>query len=246
MANRQLMGRRQFLALSSTCALAAATVGPRLFAGEAASPNRLAVGFKSFDHESVVAASSIPAGDGAFIGRGARVTASGASGASAEAHARRAVELTAHFAYFDGAERKIAPFVAWGCSRATGCQSSPVGFTVPVDEVQKIVLTVGIDRGKSGSSSAKTTSTRRTAIGIGAAENTTTVLPLTLSLQNDEGAYKLARGFYVVVPMSASDSDPRWSAWTIRAIEGRFALVDADGNVAPFEHLVLRVDYAAS
>lgn len=246
MANRQLMGRRQFLALSSTCAVAVATVGPKLFAGEAASPNRLAVGFKSFDDHSVVAASGIPAGDGAFIGRGARVTASGASGASADSHAGRAVELTAHFAYFDGAERKIAPFVAWGCSRVTNCQSSPVGFTVPVDEVQKIVLTVGVDHAKSGASSAKAASTRRTAIGIGVKENTTTALPLTLSLQNDEGAYKLARGYYVIVPMFAGDSDPRWSSWTIRAVEGRFALVDADGNVAPFEHLVLRVDYAAS
>ena len=246
MSKRQLMGRREFLVLSSTCAVAAATVGPKVFAGEAASPSRLAVGFKSFDDDAVFAASNIPAGDGAFIGRGARVTASGASGASGDSHARRAVELTAHFAYFDGAERKIAPFVAWGCSRATGCQSSPVGFTVPVDEVQKIVLTVGVERGKSGGSSAQATSSRRTAIGIGAAVDTTTVLPLTLSLQYDEGAYRLARGFYVVVPMYAGDSDPRWSAWTIRAVEGRFALVDADGNVAPFEHLVLRVDYAAS
>ena len=50
----------------------------------------------------------------------------------------------------------------------------------------------------------------------------------------------------VVVPMFPGDSDPRWSAWTIRTVEGRFALVDATGEVAPFEHLVLRVDYAAS
>jgi len=243
MSNRHLMGRRQFLALSSTCAVAAAAVGPKLFAGESASPNRLAVGFKAFDDDAVFAAASITAGDGAFIGRGARVTASGASGASADPRGRRAVELVAYFSYLDGAERKVAPFHAWGCSRVTGCQGVPVGFTVPVDEVQKIVLTVGVERGAPASSAAQT-STRRTAIGISVAENTATALPLVLSLQNDEGAYKLARGFYVIVPMFEGDSDPRWSSWTVRAVDGRFALVDADGNVASFEHFVLRVDYA--
>lgn len=237
MSNRHLMGRRQFLVLSSTCAVAAATVGPKLFAGEAASPSRLAVGFKSFDHDAVVAASSITGGDGAFIGRGARVTASGASGTSVEPRGRRAVELTAHFAYFDGAERKVAPFRAWGCSRVTGCQGSPVGFTVPVDEVQKIVLSVGVERGAPQGGGS-----RRDTMLMSATEST--ALPLVLSLQNDEGSYVLARGFYVVVPMFAGDSDPSWSSWTVRAVDGRYALVDADGKVASFEHFVLRVDYA--
>lgn len=237
MSNRDLMGRRQFLVLSSTCAVAAATVGPKLFAaGEAAAPNRLAVGFKSFDHDAVVSAASIPSGDGAFIGRGARLTASGASGTSAEPRSRRAVELVAHFAYFDGAERKVAPFRAWGCSRVTGCQGSPVGFTVPVDEVQKIVLSVGVERGAPEGSLS-----RRDAL-LGATE--TSALPLVLSLQSEEGAYPLARGFYVVVPMFHGDSDPSWSSWTVRAVDGRFALVDAAGTVASFEHFVLRVDYA--
>jgi hypothetical protein len=240
MSNRHLMGRRQFLVLSSTCAVAVTTVGPKLFAGEAGSLNRLAVGFKAFDHDAVVSASSIPAGDGGFIGRGARVTASGASGTSAEPRARRAVELTAHFSYLDGAERKVAPFRAWGCSRVTGCQGSPVGFNVPIDEVQKIVLTVGVERGAP----AAQTSTRRTAIGISTGENSSATLPLVLSLQNEAGTYALARGYYVVVPMFEGDSDPRWSSWTVRAVDGRFALVDADGNVASFEHFVLRVDYA--
>ena len=44
MSNRHLIGRRQFVMLSSTCAVAAATVGPKLFARELASqPKRLAV-----------------------------------------------------------------------------------------------------------------------------------------------------------------------------------------------------------
>lgn len=237
MSNRHLMGRRQFLVLSSTCAVATAMVGPKLFAGEAASPKRLAVGFKAFEQDAVVAASSIPSVDGTFIGRGARVTASGASGTSAEPHARRAVELVAHFSYFDGAEQKVAPFRAWGCSRVTGCQGSPVGFNVPVDEVQKIVLSVAVERG-----APQGTASRRDAMLMGSTE--AVELPLVLSLQNEAGAYPLARGFYVVVPMFEGDSAPNWSSWTIRAVQGRFALVDADGKVASFEHFVLRVDYA--
>lgn len=238
MSNRHLMGRRQFLVLSSTCAVAAATVGPRLFAAERAVPKRLAVGFAAFEENaSVVAASGIPAGDGGFIGRGARVTVSGASGASADPRARRAVELLAHYSYFDGAERRNAPFRAWACSRRTGCQGNAVGFNVPVDEVQKIQLTVGIETG-----APEANATRRDAIAGGVTEST--VLPLELSLQEEAGAYKLARGFYIVVPMFDGDSDPHWSAWTVRAAGGRFSLVDADGNVAPFEHFVLKVDYA--
>jgi hypothetical protein len=237
MSNRHLMGRRQFLVLSSTCAVAAAAVGPKLFAGEAAAaPKRLAVGFKAFEQDAVVSAASIPAGDGTFIGRGARVTASGASGTSAEPRGRRAVELVAHFSYFDGAERKVAPFRAWGCSRVTGCQGSPVGFNVPVDEVQKIVLSVGVERG-----APQGITSRRDAL-TGSTE--TADLPLVLSLQEEAGAYALARGFYVVVPMFDGDSDPSWSSWTVRAVDGRFALVDAEGKVASFEHFVLRVDYA--
>lgn len=236
MSNRHLMGRRQFLVLSSTCAVAAATVGPKLFAGEAASPKRLAVGFKAFEQDAVVAAASIASRDGAFIGRGARITASGASGTSAEPRARRAVELVAHFSYLDGAERKVAPFRAWGCSRVTGCQGSPVGFTVPVDEVQRVVLSVGVERGRP-----EGTTSRRDAL-MDSTESA--ALPLVLSLQNEAGTYALARGFYVVVPMFEGDSDPSWSSWTVRAVDGRFALVDGAGNVASFEHFVLRVDYA--
>jgi hypothetical protein len=236
MSNRHLMGRRQFLALSSTCALAAAMVGPKLFAGESASPKRLAVGFKAFEQDAVVAAASMASGDGTFIGRGARITASGASGTSAEPRARRAVELVAHFSYLDGAERKVAPFRAWGCSRVTGCQGSPVGFTVPVDEVQRVVLSVGVERGRP-----EGTTSRRDAL-MDSTESA--ALPLVLSLQNEAGTYALARGFYVVVPMFDGDSDPSWSSWTVRAVDGRFALVDGDGKVASFEHFVLRVDYA--
>lgn len=239
MSNRQLIGRRKFLIVSSTCAVAAATVGPALFAGEAPSqPKRLAVGFVPLEENGpVVDARSIPAGDGKFIGRGARIVASGASGASGVPRERRAVELLAHYSYFDGAERRVTPFVAWACSRVTGCQGNGVGFTVPVDEVQKIVLSVGVETG-----APRGVPSRRDALTLDATESTP--LPLMLSLQNEPGAVKLARGFYVVVPMFESDSVPSWSFWQLGAVDGRRTLVDRDGNAAPFEHFVLKIDYA--
>ena len=236
MPNRQLIGRRKFLIVSSTCAVAAATVGPKLFAGERASqPKRLAVGFVPFEENApVVDARSIPAGDGKFIGRGARIVASGASGASGVPRERRAVELLTHYSYFDGAERRTAPFVAWACSRVTGCQGNGVGFTVPVDEVQKIVFTVGVETGApSGAAS------RREALALGATESVP--LPLMLSLQNEPDTLKLARGFYIVVPLFENDRDPQWSAWQL---DSRRALVDRDGKAASFEHFVLKIDYA--
>lgn len=239
MPSRHLIGRREFL-ISSTCAVAAAAIAPKLFGSEATAPKRLAVGFASFgENASVRSASDILAADGGFIGRGARVTVSGASGIAAEPRERRAVELLTHFEYFDGAERRLAPFRAWGCSRTTGCQGNPVGFTVPVDEVQKIVFTVGTETGAPAGAA-----TRRDALTVTATESQ--ALPLTLSLQNEPDTFKLARGFYVVVPLFEGDSEPRWSAWTLRQVDGRWALVDASGAAAAFEHFVLRVDYASA
>src|SRR5688500_13506930 len=127
---RHQMGRREFLYVSSTCAVATAFVGPALLADAASpAPRRLAVGFASpDDFAGVVAATDIPSGDGAFIGRGARITVSGASGASVDPLARRAVDLLAHYSYLDGGERKSVPFRAWSCSRTTGCQGNQLSF----------------------------------------------------------------------------------------------------------------------
>lgn len=242
--SRHEFGRRQFLIASSTCALATAVVGPKLFAGASASlPKRLAVGFASVDEDAALnAASTVPAGDGGFIGRGARIMVSGASGASADPGQRRAVELLAHYGYFEGSERRDAPFRAWGCSRKTGCQGNSVSFNVPVDEEQRIRFSVGVE---SGATSTGAPTTRRRAVGAVATESH--ALPVTLSLLSDPASLKLVRGFYVIVPLFERDAEPRWSAWKLGRVDGRMALVDrsGDGHLAPFEHFVLRIDYAS-
>lgn len=238
--SRHLIGRRQFLVASSACAIATSVLGPKLFASEAgAPPKRMAVGFARFDEgANVIAAADIPAGDGAFIGRGARISVSGASGASGKSIERRAVELLAHYSYMDGAERKIAPYRAWGCSRVTGCQGSPVSFTVPVDETQKIVFSVETERGLPRASA-----TRRDALAGVTPE--AAALPVTLTLQSGAGT-KLVRGFYVIVPLFDDDAEPRWSSYAMQKLDGRWALADRGGNLAPFEHFVLRIDYASA
>lgn len=240
MSNRQTMGRRQFLVVSSTGAVATAVLGPKLFANAlTTSPRHLAVGYAPLEADvAVAAASSINSVDGGFIGRGARIVVSGASGAAAEPRGRRGVELLAHYSYFDGAERKTTPFRAWGCSRVTGCQGSPTAFTFPVDEVQKISFTVSAESGAPAKSIH-----RRDALTLDTTEKTE--LPLSLSLQDEAGSHRLVRGFYVVVPMFDGDSQPRWSSYVLREMEGRWTLVDAAGSVASFEHFVLRIDYAS-
>jgi hypothetical protein len=237
---RHEMGRRQFLVLSSTCALATAAIGPKLFAAEGASlpPKRLAVGFAPFEAEvALTAASDIPSADGAFIGRGARIAVSGASGAPAEPRARRAVELHANFSYMDGAERRSVPFRAWACSRTTGCQGNPLSFTMPVDEVQSVTFTVATETGPPAGPAS-----RRDAFSGAVTESN--ALPVTLTTLSDAGSLKLTRGFYVIVPLFENDSEPRWGTYRLRSVEGRMTLVDGAGAAAPFEHFVLRIDYA--
>jgi len=241
--NMRKIGRRQFLVVSSTCAVAAA-VAPKLFGGEpAVRLKRLTVGFASQEENAVLmAASGVPAGDGAFISRGARITVSGASGIAADPRERRAIELLAHYSYLDGAERLEAPFLAWGCSRQTGCQGNAVSFNVPVDEVQRVRFTVGVE---SGTVAAGAATSRRGVLDRVTDAPDSRALPVSLSLLSEPDSLKLVRGYYVIVPLFENDGEPRWSNWRVARAEGRLALVDSAGNVAPFEHFVLRVDYAS-
>jgi hypothetical protein len=238
---RHEIGRREFL-VSSTCVLAAAAVGPKLFGAEAAAlPKRLAVGFSSFDEQAtLIPASGVPAGDGGFIGRGARITASGASGASADPGKRRGVELLTHYSYFDGAEQRLTPFRAWAGSRKTGCQGNSVAFTVPMADEQRLRFSVVVE---TGSAEVVSTTTRRRVVGRTPTE--TKELPVSLTLLSEPDSLKLARGHYVIVPLFEQDGEPRWSQFQIRRIDGRLALADSNGHAAPFEHFVLRIDYAS-
>lgn len=231
------MGRREFLQLSSIGALATAAVGPKMFAKEAAQPQRLAIGFVELEGGALAAAERIPSVDGGFISRGARISVSG-GGTFADAAQRRAVELVANFSYFEGSEQRLAPFKAWGCSRVTGCAGNPVSFSMPVEGDQKLRLAVTSERMSGGSSLVK-------RLGVDGSRVESRELPVTLSLAGGAGDVNLVRGFYVVVPLFEGDREPSWSSLEMKQAGGRWALhARGTENAAELEHFVLRVDYA--
>jgi len=238
------IGRREFLKTSSASLVAASVLGPSLFAGSPASPVRsLAVGFAhAAEKPRLFSASSIPAGDGGFIGAGARIAISGSSGTSGAAGRRRAVQLVTNFPYFEGADLRLAPFQAWGASRVTGEQGNPIRFSVPVDLTQSISFSVLVE---SGAVTAPVMPSRRRAVGGSGGPAGATSLPLVLSVKTDPSSIALVRGFYVVAPLFEGDSEPHWSQYRLFQVGGRWALIDDAGGLARFEHVVLNVTYAA-
>lgn len=235
------MDRRRFLQMSGA-ALATAAVMPAMLANELAMhPKRLSVGFAPLDGDArVVAASSIPSGDGAFIRTGARVTVLGSGGIAPQQ--RRAVELVAHYGITDNGTRTYVPFRAWSCSRGvTGCGNKAVSFNVPVDEEQRVLFSVMAEQPpvrQDGLLARYATN--------GDASSEAVALPVALSLQSDAGSIKLARGFYFLAPLFEGDSEPSWSACELLNEGGRVSLVERglfESRPAQFEHFILRVDY---
>lgn len=231
------MGRREFLQLSSIGALATAAAGPKLFAGEAAQPQRLAIGFVELEGGTLGNAARISSVDGGFVRRGARVSVTGGGTFAAPAD-RRVVELNALFPYTEGGERRVAPYHAWSGSRTTGCAGKTVNFQMPVED-EKVSFSVTSQRTSGGS-----TFTQRLGLSDGPTTESK-ALPVTLALRSEPGALKLVRGFYVVVPLFAGDREPRWSALEVKQTAGRWAVHTRGEEAAtPAEHFLLRVDYA--
>jgi hypothetical protein len=110
---------------------------------------------------------------------------------------------------------------------------------MPVDEAQTIRLSVETEREVRTSIPLRRIASLKTAL-----QNAT--LPIALTLRDGESGIKLVRGFYVIVPLFDGDSDPRWSNYELKKLDGRWALHDSAGTPASFEHIVLRIDYAAS
>lgn len=232
--NQEGMGRREFLVVSSV-ALASAAVAPKLMAGTSAEGPvaRVALGYAPIDDaRTMVAAADVTSSDGAFISRGARITVFAANAPAARG--RRAVELLFNYSVFDGATRADVPFRAWAQGKTTS-------FTVPVDEQQKISLVVHAADARQSSSVS-----RRRVASMSANQPRERAMPVELTLLSNPGALKLARGYYAIAPLVDSDSEPNWSGYrVVRTPAGAVSLVDASGAAAPFEHVLIRVDYAA-
>lgn len=233
------MARRDFLK-TSTCVLATAAVGPRLFAA-GWQPKLMVAGFAplaiSAGTETAVAnvidARRAPAADPAFARHGARVSAFGLSGG--EARNRRAIDFLTHYAVGTGRDRSLVPFFAWAGS------SAPVSFYVPVDEEQRIRFSV---TAKMPVPQAQGEASRRGLFASRARALEPRGIPVELALRNDGNALPLSRGFYIIVPVYDGQSAPDWSSYSLQQIDGGYALHRA-GRVADFEHFVVRIDYAA-
>lgn len=234
--------RRRFLQTSGA-ALASAAVAPGMLASELAMrPKRLSVGYASLEGDGrVMPASSIPAGDGAFIRTGARITVLGSRGSSPAQ--RRSVELVAHYGLNDdNGTRVYAPFRVWGCSRdASGCANKAVGFNMPVDEEQRVLFSVlaGEPPARPDGLLSRYTTT--------ATPGDPVALPIALSLQSDASSLKLARGYYFIAPLFEGDSEPSWSSCEVNRESADGTLIERslfESRPAQFEHFVIRVDYA--
>lgn len=243
------IGRREFIQVSSAVAAGAVLLGPEVLASElATAPKRLAVGFVNYILDKsqlnaldVVSANEIIGTDGGFISRGARVSVVSTGWASADPRTRRAVELNANFEYFDGAERRTAPFHAWTYDRTTGDAGNPISFFVPVDEQQQIRMSLGTEI-----SAPPATGKRRAAGGAPASSASKALLPFTLSLKGDPDSYRLVRGYFILVPLAEGQSEPSWSSYKLWYRKGHWSLHEgSDLHAAEIEHLVVRVSYGA-
>lgn len=239
-SRHQGMGRREFLT-TSACALATAAVGPEVLAGLAWQPRLVVAGFAPLEIESagtevfernVVAAERNGVADTAFLRHGASVSMHGVSGG--DPRARRALDFLVHYAYSDNGETRFAPFHAWARS------GSPVRFTVPVDEQQRIRFSVTAPMPVP--EAAQPASRRVLARRPRTSTTAPTALPVELSLG---GNISLRRGFFIIVPVYDGQSAPDWSAYSLRRHDGRWTLHERGNTPAAFEHFVVRVDYAA-
>lgn len=241
-SRHQGMRRREFLA-TSACAVATAAVGPELFAGLTWQPRLIVAGFAPLEIESagtdvfernVAAAEKIRTADDAFVRHGASVSMYGVSGG--DARTRRALDFLVHYTYSEAGEPHLIPFHAWAGS------GGPVRFTVPVDEQQRIrfSVTAPMPSPKRPEPATRRVFARRET----PSETVPTALPVELSLRGNVG---LRRGFYVIVPVYDGQSSPDWSAYSLRKSDNRWTLHTSLLGAAqpvPFEHFVVRVDYA--
>jgi hypothetical protein len=242
------IGRREFIQVSSAVAAGAVLLGPELLASDlGAAPTRLAVGYVGYVQETsrlgtfrVDPASSIFGTDGRFLTRDPQISVVSSGIASPDPRTRRLVELNADFAYFEGSERRTAPFHAWTYDRTTGDAGNPISFRVPLNDQQQVRLSVGTEI----SSATASPSARRRSVGPVPAPPKH-LLPFTLSLQNEPDTYRLVRGYFILVPLAAGQDEPAWSSYQFWYGNGCWSLREAgDLRPASLEHLVVRVSFA--
>jgi hypothetical protein len=256
------MGRREFLVLTSTTALAAAAFGKDLLpqpAAASATAREFSLGYVEANASvkggrsltpNVMSVASVSSGDGNFLSNGVKVSVRGYNVMSESANGRVAMQLIVQ--YLESGTRRVDPFVAWRYSRTSG-GASPISFLVPVDQDQNLHLLFNSD--SDASIARKTAQTpngvsRRDLLnGASAAasmEAGSDPGALTLTLMSGKNDPKLRRGYYIISPVGDGVSEPDWSRYELRNTDNGMKLFEAnnfDAGPAQLEYLILYVDY---
>ena len=265
------MGRREFIVLTSTTALAAAAFGKDLLPQAAAAsvaarefslgyvePNASIQGTGRGLTPNVASVNSVSSGDGNFLTNGVKVSVRGYNVMPKSETGRVQMQLIVQ--YFENGTDRANPFVAWRYSKASG-GASPISFKVPVDQDQKLHLLFTSDSQASlarkaaleaQAARAAAVSRRDVISGASAAaslEAGNDPGALTLTILSGKSDPKLRRGYYIISPVGDGVSEPDWSRYELRKTDNGLKLFesdDFDARPAQIEYLILYFDYFKS
>jgi hypothetical protein len=256
----QGIGRREFLVMTSSTAIAAAALGQvRLpWSSTGFSSRNFSVGYVDLDtvaqagrtrpSPNVMSIDRVTSGDGMFIETGVRISVRGYNVMPHSPLGRSDMQLITNYAGRAGNAKTAYPFTAWSYTRGSGA-GNLISYNVPVDDGQELSLLFITN--VSNPDGAKTGFTRRdvlSAAGGDALEQATDPNALKLTILSGNGSAKLRRGFYVIAPIGGAVTEPDWTRFQVRKSDNGYKLYDLSGfddNPANFEYLILMLDYAS-
>ncbi len=260
------MGRREFILLTSTTALAAAAFGKDLLpqpTTASATAREFSLGYVEPSASlrgtgrltpNVTSAASVSAGDGAFITNGAKVSVRGYNVMPKSPNGRVQMQLIVQ--YLEGGSRRVDPFVAWRYSRSAG-GASPISFLVPVDQDQSLHLLFTSDSegslarkaaeaGQQGSGGVSRRDLLTNASAAASLEAGNDPGAITLSLLSGNSNPKLRRGYYIISPVGDGVGEPDWNSYELRPTDNGMKLFESNNfqaGPAQLEYLILYIDY---
>ncbi len=262
------MGRREFILLTSTTALAAAAFGKDLLpqpATASATAREFSLGYVAPSASlagtgrgltpNVLSVDSVGSGDGNFIENGAKVSVRGYNVMPQSPAGRVQMQLIVQ--YLEGGSTRLDPFIAWRYSRSAG-PASPVSFLVPVDQDQNLHLLFTSDNEASlarktaqAGQAGNNVSRRDVLTGASAAaslEAGSDPGAINLTLMSGKSDPKLRRGYYIISPVGDGVSEPDWSRYELRTTDDGMKLFETNNfqaGPAQLEYLILYIDYFA-
>ena len=220
------MGRREFIVLTSTTALAAAAFGQDLLSQKPSSvgavreyslgyvdPKASLGGTDRGLTPNMMSVDAVTSGDGKFINQGAKVSIRGYNVLPKSPTGRVKMQLVVQFR--ESGTSRVDPFTAWSYTRKTG-GASPISFLVPVDQDQRLHLLFSSDSevslARKQAAQAGAAVTRRDLLSNASAatdlESGADPGAITLTLLSEKATPKLQRGYYVISPVGDGVSEP--------------------------------------